>query len=119
MGSDGLVAEDVCASLERLGHGNGPRVVVVDHLLRSPFLGAVVDASLVDLGPEELGLVDGGGGAAVGRDVGEHGAKAVGPGGPLEFDSAAGADSTSDAPWGRVYVAVDVLCSEVVGLYET
>lgn len=100
MGSDGLVAEDVCASLERLGHGNGPRVVVVDHLLCSPDLGVVVDASLVDLGPEELRLVDGGGGAAVWRDVGEHGAQAVGPCGPLEFDSAACADCTSDASWG-------------------
>lgn len=72
MGSDGLVAEDVRAGLERLGHGDGPRVVVVDHLLRCPDLGAIVDAGLVDFGPEELGLVDGRGRAAVGRDVGQH-----------------------------------------------
>ena len=113
------MAEDVTAGLERLRHGDGPRVVVVDHILRSPDLSVVVDAGLVDLGPEELGLVDGGGRATVGRYVGEHGAQAMGPGGPLELDSAAGADGASDAAWGRVLVAVDVLCSEAVGLYKT
>ena len=118
VGSDGLVAEDVRASLERLGHGDGPRIVVVDHLLRCPFLRAVVDSGLVNLGPEELGLVDGRWRAAVGRDVGQHGTQAVGPCCPLELDGAAGADGSSDAAWGRVYVAVDVLCSEFVGLYE-
>lgn len=118
MGGDGLVAEDVGAGLERLGHSDGPRVVGVDHVLRGPLLGAIVDPGLVDLGPEQLGLVDGGGRAAVGRDVCEHGAQAVGPRGPLELDGAAGADGAGDAAWGRVNVAVDVLCSEVVGLYE-
>lgn len=118
MGGDGLVAEDVGAGLERLGHGDGPRVVVVDHLLRGPDLRVVVDAGLVDLCPQELGLVDGRGRAAVGRDVGQHGAQPVGPRRPLEFDGAARADGAGDAAWGRVLVAVDVLCSEVVGLYE-
>lgn len=42
----------------------------------------------------------------------------MGPGGPLELDSAAGADGASDAAWGSVYVTIDVLCSEVVGLHE-
>lgn len=42
----------------------------------------------------------------------------MGPRGPLELDSTAGAHGASDAAWSRVYVAVDVLCSEVVGLYE-
>jgi hypothetical protein len=51
MESDGLVAEDVGSRLERLGHGDGPGVVLVDHLLRGPDLGVVVDAGLVDLGP--------------------------------------------------------------------
>lgn len=118
MGGDGLVAEDVRAGLESLGHGDGPRVVVVNHLLRGPDLGVVVDASLVDLGPEELGLVDGRGRAAIGRDVGQHGAQAVGPRRPLELDSAARADCSGNAAWGGVYVAVDILRSEVVGLYE-
>lgn len=118
MGGDGLVAEDVGAGLERLGHGDGPGVVVVDHLLRGPDLRVVVDAGLVDLGPEELGLVDGRRGAAVGRDVGQHGAQPVRPRRPLELDSAACADGAGDAAWGRVLVAVDVLCSEAVGLYE-
>lgn len=118
MGGDGFVAEDVGAGLEGLGHGDGPRVVVVDHLLRGPDLRVIVDAGLVDLGPEELGLVDGRGRAAVGRDVGQHGAQPVGPRRPLELDGAARADGAGDAAWGRVLVAVDVLCSEVVGLYE-
>jgi hypothetical protein len=42
----------------------------------------------------------------------------VGPRCPLKFNGAAGADGASDATWGRVLVAVDVLCSELVGFYE-
>lgn len=118
MGGDGLVAEDVRAGLESLGHGDGPRVVVVNHLLRSPDLGVVVDAGLVDLGPQQLGLVDGRGRTAVGRDVGQHGAQPMRPRRPLKLDCAARADCSGNAAWGGVYVAVDILCSEVVGLHE-
>lgn len=118
MGGDGLVAEDVGAGLESLWHGDGPRVVVVDHFLRGPDLGVVVDAGLVDLGPQQLGLVDGRGRAAVGRDVGQHGTQPMRPRRPLELDGAARADCSGNAAWGGVYVAVDILCSEVVGLYE-
>lgn len=37
---------------------------------------------------------------------------------PLELDGAARADCSGNAAWSGVYVAVDILCSKIVGLYE-
>ena len=54
--SNDFVAEDVLAGGKALRDGDGPSVVLADHLDGSPF--AVLVTSTVDLGPLELLLLD-------------------------------------------------------------
>lgn len=111
--SDGLVAEDVVAGGEGGRDGDGPGVVVGNHLVGSPAVGV---ASLVDLDPLESRLV---GVSAVGSalgNVGDHGTDvAGGPVGPLEVDLSAGLDGGRGGGCLGVLVADDVSLTVGVG----
>ena len=114
-----LVAEDVVARREGLGHGGDPRVVVGDHGDGGPLLRLSIVARLVDLDPLQRLLVRLGAVAAAVGDVGEHGAHvAVGPLGPLELDAAARGDGRGGGGGLGGDVADDVGGAEVVGLHE-
>lgn len=89
MESDNLVAEDVLAGGKGLGDGDGPCVVLADHLDGSPL--AVLVAVGLDLGPLESGLVDRLDITSVRSDVGDNGANVgLRPGGPVELDCSTG-----------------------------
>ena len=111
--SDGLVAEDVVAGGEGGRDGDGPGVVVGNHLVGSPAVGV---ASLVNLDPLESRLV---GISAVGSalgNVGDHGTDvAGGPVGPLEVDLSAGLDGGRGGGCLGVLVADDVSLAVGVG----
>lgn len=87
MHGDDLVAEDVRARGEAVGHGDGPGVVVGDQVCGSPRLGVQVDTGLVNLDPLQGGLVDGGagivGGATVGNVCQDGSDVGLGPSGPV------------------------------------
>lgn len=118
MESDDLVAEDVLAGGKGLGDGDGPCVVLADHLDGSPL--AILVTVGLDLGPLERGLVDRLDIASVGGDVGDDGTNVgLGPGGPVELDCATGGDLGQGI--GRILgatglVADDVGLTERVGL---
>lgn len=111
--SDGLVAEDVVAGGEGGRDGDGPGVVVGNHLVGRPAVGV---ASLVNLDPLESRLV---GISAVGSalgNVGDHGTDvAGGPVGPLEVDLSAGLDGGRGGGCLGVLVADDVSLAVGVG----
>ena len=118
MESDNLVAEDVLASGKRLRDGDGPSVVLADHLHGSP-LAISVTISL-DLGPLEGGLVNSGDITGVGSNVGDDGAHVgLGPGVPVELNCATGSDlghGVAGLLGGTSLVADDVGLTERVGL---
>jgi hypothetical protein len=118
MESDDLVAEDVLASGKGLRDGNGPSVVLTDHLDGRP-LAISVTISL-DLGPLEGGLVNSGDITGVGSNVGDDGTHVgLGPGAPVELNCATGSDlghGVAGELGGASLVADDIGLTEGVGL---
>lgn len=91
MESDDLVAEDVLASGKGLRDGDGPCVVLADHLDGSPL--AILVTVGLDLGPLEGGLVNRRDITRVRSNVGDDGTHVgLGPGSPVELDCATGGD---------------------------
>lgn len=118
--SNDLVAEDVLASSKVLGDGDGPCVVLTDHLDSSPL--AILVTVGLDLGPLESGLVNRLDITSVGSNVGDNGADVgLGPGGPVELDcstSGNGGHGVGGELGGTGLVADDVGLAEGVGLDE-
>ena len=117
---DDLMTEDVLAGSKRLRNGDGPGVVLADHLDGSPL--AVLVAVGIDLGPLEGGLVNGGDVAVVRSNVCDDGTDVgLGPCVPVELDGASGGDLGHGVgrTLGRgVLVADDVGLAEGVRLNE-
>lgn len=120
MEGNDLVAEDVLASGKALRDGDGPSVVLADHLDGSPL--AVLVTSSVDLGPFELLLLDCGDVAGVRSDIGDDGTHvAIGPDRPVELYNATSGDlghAVGAALGASSLVADDVGVGEGVGLHE-
>ena len=121
MESDDLVAEDVLASGKRLRDGDGPCVVLADHLDSSPL--AILVTVGLDLGPLEGGLVNRLDITSVRSNVGDDGTHVgLGPGSPVELDGATGSDlghGVGGELGATSLVADDVGLAEGVGLNKT
>ena len=105
---DDLMTEDVLAGSKRLRNGDGPGVVLADHLDGSPL--AVLVAVSIDLGPLEGGLVNGGDVAVVRSNVCDDGTDVgLGPGGPLDVDGSSSSDLGDLSTGGGVLVAGDLV----------
>ena len=118
--SNDLVAEDVLASGKGLGDGDGPCVVLADHLDGGPL--AVLVTVGLDLGPLEREGVNSRDITSVGSNVGDDRTHVrLGPGAPVELDGATGSDLGHGVgrELGRTgLVADDVGLTEGVGLNE-
>lgn len=114
MKGDDLVTEDVLASGKSLGHGNGPCVVLANHLDGSPL--ATLVAVSINLSPLEIGFGNGGDIAGVGSNVGDDGTHVrLRPGGPVELDGTTSSNlgqSIDRAISASSLVADDVGCVE-------
>ncbi|KAG9796015.1 hypothetical protein KCU88_g37, partial [Aureobasidium melanogenum] len=106
------VPVDILARSDGGRNGDNPRIVVGDHVVRSPVTrrgAAVNEASLVDLVEEQLGLVHCGAVVAARGQVVQHGS-VVGfrPLRPLKFDRVSGRDLDICSAWSCSLVADDV-----------
>lgn len=92
-----LMAQNIVAVRNSLGHGERVGVVVLNHVVTGPGtrrVAAIDQTLLVDLEELEAGLVDLGAVAVAGGQVVEDGAVVgLGPLGPLHFDLGAGLDA--------------------------